>query len=220
MHIHNLSEEHSVVNSFLSQLRDKDIQKDAMRFRRNIERIGECLAYEMSKSLNYTSIEVQTPLGVKDVMVPDDQLVICSVLRAGLTLHNGLLNYFDTAENAFISAFRKHEANDPSKFEIIVEYVACPDLNGKVLLLIDPMIASGKSLELTYELLSKHGKPKQLHLLSVIGSKQGLEHLESVFGQDVHLWIGDIDPHLDENAYIVPGLGDAGDLAFGLKLQH
>ena len=220
MQIHNLSEEHSVVNKFLAELRDKEIQKDAMRFRRNIERVGENLAYELSKSLEYGSKEVRTPLGTKNVFVPTDSLVICSVLRAGLTLHNGLLNYFDKAENAFISAFRKHDPDDQSKFEIVVEYVACPDLNDKVLILVDPMIASGKSLELTHELLAKHGTPKQLHLVSVIGSKDGLNHLNSIFGDDVHLWIGDVDPHLDENAYIVPGLGDAGDLAYGLKLQH
>lgn len=220
MQVHKLSEVHSVVNTFIAELRDKNIQKDAMRFRKNVERIGEGLALELSKSLNYTEQEVETPLGVKKQHLLNEDIVICSVLRAGLSLHNGLLNYFDRAENAFISAFRKHDPDNPSKFEIIVEYVACPDLNNKVLLLVDPVLASGKSLELTYDLLKSHGKPKSVHLVSVIGAAPGIEHLNSIFDDDVHLWIGDIDPELDANAYIVPGLGDAGDLAFGPKLQH
>ena len=220
MKVHNLSKEQSVVNNFLKELRDKAIQKDSLRFRKNIERIGEVLAYELSKSLEFETQVVETPLGEKSISIPSEKIVICSVLRAGLTLHNGLLNYFDKAENAFISAFRKHDAEDPSQFEIVVEYVACPDLNGKVLLLVDPMLASGKSLELTHELLINHGTPKSVHLVSVIGSQPGIDHLNTVFDDKVNLWIGDVDPELDENAYIVPGLGDAGDLAYGLKVQH
>lgn len=218
MHIHHLSAEHSVLNTFISEIRDINIQKDRMRFRRNIERIGEILGYEMSKEFNYTQKNIETPLGHANMHLIENHLVLCSVLRAGIPLHNGLLNYFDTAENAFISAYRHHKEN-PEDFEIIVEYLACPDLNGKTLVLADPMLATGKSLVSTFEALKPFGTPKEVHLVSVIGSKQGIDYVEKHFNSNTHLWIATIDDTLNKRGYIIPGIGDAGDLAFGQKLQ-
>ena len=218
MQIHNLSLQNSVLNTFISEIRDIQIQKDSMRFRRNIERIGEVLGYEMSKVLNYTSKNVETQLGTSQVEIINNQIVLCSILRAGIPLHNGLLNYFDMAENAFISAYRHHKHN-PESFEIIVEYLACPDLNNKTLVLADPMLATGQSLVATFEALKAFGKPKEIHLVSVIGAKQGVDYVENHFDENTHLWIAAIDEVLDDKGYIVPGLGDAGDLAFGEKLQ-
>lgn len=218
MHIHNLASTNSVLNNFIAEIRDVAIQKDAMRFRRNIERVGEVLSYELSKSLVFDNTSVQTPLGVSDVQTVTDNIVICSVLRAGLPLHNGVLNYFDKAENAFISAYRHHTTGDD--FEVIVEYVACPSLQDKTLLLVDPMLATGQSLTLTYQALLKYGIPKNIHLLSVVGAKDGVEFVKNQFPENTHLWIADIDDTLDNKGYIVPGLGDAGDLSFGNKLQH
>ena len=218
MHIHNLSNINSIINSFIFEIRDVSIQNDSMRFRRNIERIGEVLSYEMSKTLHYKAINAQTPLGNSKLNVVKDAIVICSVLRAGLPLHNGVLNYFDKAENAFISAYR-HHLNDKN-FEIVVEYIASPNLKDKTLLLVDPMLASGKSLALTYEALKSHGNPKEIHILSVIGAEAGIDYLRDVFPENTHLWIATIDKTLNDKGYIVPGLGDAGDLAFGDKLRH
>lgn len=220
MQIHDLSKTSSVLNNFLSELRDKEVQKDSMRFRRNIERVGEILAYEMSKSMATETVETETPLGKKHIELIRDNPVICSILRAGLPLHHGLLNYFDKAENAFISAFRKHNVQNPEEFEIVVEYVACPKLDDKVLILADPMLASGRSIHLTYEALLSNGAPREIHLVSVIGSVPGLDYVKNRFPENTHLWIAAVDEHLDKNSYIVPGLGDAGDLAFGEKLQH
>ena len=217
MKIHHLAQNNSVLNNFLSEIRDKNIQKDSMRFRRNIERIGEILAYELSKSFSYKSISVETPLAFKEVQVVEDSLVICSILRAGLPLHQGLLNYFDNAANAFISAFRHHPYND-ERFEIVVEYLASPNLDGKTLLLADPMLATGQSLVAVFESLKKLGNPKEIHLISVIGAEEGIHFIEKHFPENTHLWIATIDSHLNEKGYIVPGLGDAGDLAFGNKL--
>lgn len=217
MKIHHLAQNNSVLNNFLSEIRDKNIQKDSMRFRRNIERIGEILAYELSKSFSYTSISVETPLAFKEVQVVEDSLVICSILRAGLPLHQGLLNYFDKAANAFISAFRHHPFND-ERFEIVVEYLASPNLEGKTLLLADPMLATGQSLVAVFESLKKRGNPKEIHLISVIGAEEGIHFIEKHFPENTHLWIATIDATLNEKGYIVPGLGDAGDLAFGNKL--
>jgi len=218
MQIHNLSLQNSVLNTFISEIRDINIQKDRMRFRRNIERIGEVLGYEMSKVLTYSKKNIETPLGHANMHLIENHLVLCSVLRAGIPLHNGLLNYFDTAENAFISAYRHHKEN-PEDFEIIVEYLACPDLNGKTLVLADPMLATGKSLVSTFEALKPFGTPKEVHLVSVIGSKQGIDYVESHFSSNTHLWIATIDDTLNKRGYIIPGIGDAGDLAFGQKLQ-
>ena len=220
MHIHNLSNNNSVLNSFLFEIRDETIQKDSLRFRRNIERIGEILCYELSKVLQYSVSTVNTPLGSKSMqLLSNDDVVICSILRAGLPLHMGVLNYFDKAHNAFISAYRKHK-NGTSDFEIMVEYVACPSIKDKTLVLVDPMLATGQSLALTYEALKPYGSAKEVHLLSVIGAQKGVDYIQNKFPVNTHLWIGDIDPELNEKGYIIPGLGDAGDLAYGTKLQQ
>ena len=217
MKIHHLAQNNSVLNTFLSEIRDKNVQKDSMRFRRNIERIGEILAYELSKSLSFSENSVETPLGKKESFLIADSLVVCSILRAGLPLHQGILNYFDTAENAFISAFRHHPSND-ERFEIVVEYLASPILDGKTLLLADPMLATGQSLVAVFEALKKLGTPKEIHLISVIGAREGINFIEKHFPENTHLWIATIDATLNEKGYIVPGLGDAGDLAYGSKL--
>ncbi|WP_103069348.1 uracil phosphoribosyltransferase [Aquimarina sediminis] len=216
MIIHNLGLENSILNQFILELRDVEIQKDSMRFRKNIERIGEILSYELSKTIASQTKSVQTPLGVKEISVPEKTLVLCSILRAGLPLHQGLLNYFDTAENAFISAYRDHKNNDD--FEIIVKYMASPSLEGKTLILADPMMATGRTLENTFEVIKKYGTPKQIHIVSVIGSEQGVAYIKKVFPENTHLWIAAVDKELNDKSYIVPGLGDAGDLAFGIKL--
>lgn len=201
----------------MSEIRDVNIQKDSLRFRRNIERIGEVLSYELSKELSYSSVDVATPLGTKNTNLPNNEVVLCSILRAGLPLHQGLLNYFDKAENAFISAYRHHPNND-AEFEIVVEYFASPSIDGKTLLLADPMLATGQSLVAVYEAIKKHGTPKEIHILAVIGSQDGVDFIKNHFPKNTHLWIADIDADLDDKGYIVPGLGDAGDLAFGAKL--
>jgi uracil phosphoribosyltransferase len=219
MHIHNISQQNSILNTYISEIRSKSIQKDSMRFRRNIERIGEILGYEMSKTLSYKVSNVETPLGSSKIALPENDIVLCSILRAGIPLHNGLLNYFDTAENAFISAYRHHKHN-PESFEIIVEYLACPSLKNKTLILVDPMLATGQSMVATFEALKPFGTPKELHLISVIGSQEGVDFVDKHFDNNTHLWIASIDKKLNEKGYIVPGLGDAGDLAFGEKLQH
>ncbi|WP_055444088.1 uracil phosphoribosyltransferase [Lacinutrix himadriensis] len=219
MKIFNLAEENSILNSFISEIRDIKIQKDSMRFRRNIERIGEILGYEMSKSLQYNTTTIETPLGNCKMELLNNDIVLCSILRAGVPLHNGLLNYFDDAENAFISAYRHHK-EDPDSFEIVVEYLACPSLENKTLILADPMLATGQSMLATFEALKPFGKPKNVHLVSVIGAQEGVDFINENFSEDTHLWIGTIDPELSDKGYIVPGLGDAGDLAFGKKVQH
>ncbi len=219
MHVHHLSENPSILNTFISEIRDKIIQKDSMRFRRNIERIGEVLGYELSKSLQYNSKTVATPLGNSDILLHQKDIVLCSILRAGVPLHNGLLNYFDTAENAFISAYRQHKSN-PESFEIVVEYLACPSLEGKTLILADPMLATGQSMVATYEALKPFGTPKQIHLVSVIGAQKGVDFVSKNFDSNTNLWIAAIDEELSDKGYIIPGLGDAGDLAFGKKLQY
>jgi uracil phosphoribosyltransferase len=219
MHIHNLSQQSSVLNTFISEIRDVTIQKDRMRFRRNIERIGEILGYEMSKVLQYQTSKIKTPLGTSDINLITNDIVLCSILRAGIPLHNGLLNYFDAAENAFISAYRHHEENS-NDFEIIVEYLACPNLENKILILADPMLATGRSMVTAFEALKPFGKPKEIHLVSTIGAQEGIDYVEAYFDIDTHLWIATVDDTLNDKGYIVPGLGDAGDLAFGEKLQH
>ena len=219
MQIHNLSLQNSILNTFISEMRDVEIQKDRMRFRTNIERVGEILGYEMSKYLNYKPSEIQTPLGKSQINLLDNDIVLCSILRAGVPLHNGLLSYFDKAENAFISAYRHHK-DQPETFEIIVEYLACPNLENKTLILADPMLASGQSMVATFEALKPFGVPKEVHLVSVIGAKKGIEFVQKEFDENTHLWIATIDDTLNSKGYIIPGLGDAGDLAFGEKLQH
>ena len=219
MYIHNLSETNSVLNNFLAEIRHVATQNDAMRFRRNIERIGEILSYEMSKSFSFETQKIETPLGFSDIPMTSNNIVICSILRAGLPLHNGVLNYFDKAENAFISAYRHHKEGGDD-FEIVVEYVACPDLQDKTLILVDPMLATGQSLVLTFEALRSYGTPKEIHLVSVIGAKAGVDFVKEKFSGNTHLWIAAVDKDLNSKGYIVPGLGDAGDLAYGSKLQH
>ena len=219
MNIHNISLQNSILNNFISEIRSVGIQKDSMRFRRNIERIGEVLGYEMSKSLSYKTELVETPLGKCTINLPDNDIVLCSILRAGVPLHNGLLNYFDTAENAFISAYRHHK-HDPESFEIIVEYLACPNLENKTLVLADPMLATGQSMVATFEALKPFGTPKEIHLISVIGAQEGVDFVKQNFDDNTHLWIAAIDETLNDKGYIIPGLGDAGDLAFGKKLQQ
>ena len=217
MQIHNLSENNSVLNHFLGQIRNIDLHRDSMRFRRNIERIGEIMAYELSKELHYKNVEIQTPLGVKKTTALNDQLVLCSILRAGLTLHQGFLNYFDDAENGFISAFRHHPNND-DYFEIKVEYQAIADINNKNLLLLDPMLATGQSIVAVFNQLMERGSPKEIHIAVVIATPEGIAHLEEQLPDNCHLWIAALDDGLDAKNYIVPGLGDAGDLAYGIKL--
>lgn len=217
MQIHYLSEENSVLNHFLGQIRNVNIQHDSMRFRRNIERIGEVMAYELSKDLRYRNLEIQTPLGIKKTTEIDNRLVLCSILRAGLPLHLGFLNYFDAAENGFVSAYRHHPNHDDA-FDIKVEYQAVPNLQDKTLLLIDPMLATGKSIVAVYHQLMTKGVPAEVHIAVVIAAPEGVAHLESLLPDNCHLWVATLDEKLNEHNYIVPGLGDAGDLAYGNKL--
>lgn len=218
MQVINLGAQQSILNKFISELRDVSIQSDRMRFRRNIERIGEVLGYELSKSLSYKEVNVTTPLGISRCQIPKEDVVICSILRAGLPLHQGLLNYFDGAENTFISAYRHHTSE--TEFEIKVEYLASPSLENKVLILADPMLATGSSFVNVYNALKAMGTPREVHLASVIGSEQGVKSIALHFPEDTKLWIATIDMELNDKGYIVPGLGDAGDLAYGIKLQH
>lgn len=215
MKVYNFSDYSSVYNKFLSELRDVNVQKDSMRFRKNLERIGEISAYEISKKLDKKNQITTTPLGVSGTYVPLNNLVLATILRAGLPLHNGLLKYFDSAENCFISAYRKHTSKDD--FEVEIQYMASPNLNDKVVLLSDPMLASGKSMVLAYKALLENGTPKKIHVVSVIGSQQGVDFISKNMPDNTTLWIGAIDPKMTSQSYIVPGLGDAGDLAFGIK---
>ena len=219
MQIHHLLENNSIANTFVAQLRDKHIQQDRMRFRRNVERLGEILGYELSKNLTFQKRDIETPLGKTSIAVGEEQLVICSILRAGLPLHTGLLNYFDDADNSFISAYRHHPNND-EKFEIKVEYLASPSLEDKTLILADPMLATGRSFVNVLQALESMGTPKEIHLVSVIGAREGIEYVGGKFPENSHLWIATIDENLNDRGYIVPGLGDAGDLCFGTKKQH
>jgi len=217
MLIHNISENNSVLNHFLSQIRDVTIQKDSMRFRKNMERIGEIMAYELSKTLVYKSIEVQTPLGIKQTTTVADNVVLCSILRAGLALHTGFMNIFDNAENGFVSAYR-HHPNGDDFFEILVEYQAAPSFESKNLIIIDPMLATGKSILAVLNKLHLEQKPKEIHIAVVIAAPEGIAFLQQNLPDTCHLWVAAIDERLNEKNYIVPGLGDAGDLAYGSKL--
>ncbi|MFM7510874.1 MAG: uracil phosphoribosyltransferase [Bacteroidota bacterium] len=213
----NLCKDHSLVSNWISEIRDITIQGDRMRFRRNLERIGEVAAYEISKTLPTTKKEVQTPLGIATHLVLESQPVLATILRAGLPLHQGLLNYFDKADNAFISAYRKHHKD--GTFEISLEYVSCPDLNNRALIIADPMLATGASLVKTIHELAALGKPSTIHLVVAIACTAGIEYVQR-HAPHAHIWCGDIDEELTAKSYIVPGLGDAGDLAFGTKLQQ
>ena len=207
----------SLVNLYVSEMRDVEIQRDPLRFRRNIERLGEILAYEISKEFHYTPKEIQSPLGTAVMNLPDEKVVLATILRAGLPFHHGFLSYFDYAENAFVSAYRRYK--DRLNFDVHIEYIASPDLTGKTLIITDPMLATGSSLELAYKALLTKGRPAKAVIASIIASQQALDYLEDKFDHDdVSIWITALDPELDSHAYIVPGLGDAGDLAYGEKL--
>lgn len=211
----NLSEHPSIGNRFIAELRNINIQNDRMRFRRNLERLGEVLAYELSKTLTYKSAPIETPLGIANVELPDQRVVLATILRAGLPFHQGFLNYFDDADNAFISAYRKvHKSGD---FEINLEYVSAPDLTDCILVLIDPMLATGASMKVTLESIADHGTPKEIHIVTAIASKDGYNYIKRLFPK-AHFWIGALDEELTAKSYIVPGLGDAGDLSYGGKL--
>ena len=223
MKVINLSERNSVLNQYLREIRDVDIQKDPLRFRRNIERIGEVMAIEMSKELNYEPTEVQTPLDKTTVNTISDRLVIATILRAGLPLHQGFLNIFDRAENAFLSAYRRvgRNVHGEEQLEIVAEYMAAPAIEGKTLIIADPMLATGMSMEVGYLALLRHGKPKHTHLCCTIGTPQAIDCLRKALNdsEDVTLWCAAIDPILNEKKYIVPGLGDAGDLCYGIEIH-
>lgn len=219
MRVVNLSEQNSILNQYLREIRDVVIQKDPLRFRRNIERIGEVMAIEMSKELTYTPTEVQTPLAKATVNTITDQLVLATILRAGMPLHHGFLNIFDRAENAFLSAYRRE--NEKGELEIVAEYMAAPSIEGKTLVVVDPMLATGMSMEVGYLALLRHGTPKHTHLCCTIGTPQAIDCLRKSLNdsEDVTLWCAAIDPVLNEKKYIVPGLGDAGDLCYGTKIH-
>ena len=220
MKVINLSEKPSLLNQYLKEIRSTSIQKDSMRFRRNIERIGEIMAVEISRELTYKEETVKTPLGVAPVQVVHEPIVLGTILRAGLPFHQGFLNMYDNAENAFLSAYRRAVVgrNGKETLEIVSEYLAAPRLEGKTLLLVDPMLATGMSMEVAYKALLSHGTPKHVHLACTIGTKQAIEYLQATMPEHATLWCAAIDPELNEKKYIVPGLGDAGDLCFGTKL--
>lgn len=212
----NLGKQNSVFNHFVREIRDVNIQKDSMRFRRNIERIGEIFAYEISKKMNYEAKEITSPLGISTENIMLEKPVLATILRAGLPLHQGLLNYFDSSDNCFISAFRMHKRG--GDFEIKIEYMSSPNLEGKTVILCDPMLASGNSMVLAMEALLSKGKPKHIHVVAVIASSEGIQYFkENTPFRSCTLWIGAEDEEMTSQSYIVPGLGDAGDLAFGEK---
>ena len=219
MKVINLSERNSVLQNFLREIRDVDIQKDRMRFRRNIERIGEVMAIELSKELNYQTTEVQTPLAKTTVETISDELVLATILRAGMPLHQGFLNIFDHAENAFLSAYRR--VNAEGELEIVAEYMAAPSIDDKTLVVVDPMLATGMSMEVGYLALLKHGTPRHTHLCCTIATPQSIDYMRQMLNDsdDITLWCAAIDPVLNEKKYIVPGLGDAGDLCYGTKIH-
>lgn len=213
----DLSKHNSLLHHWVAELRDVHVQNDRMRFRRNIERIGEVAAYELSKTLRFNTVDIQTPLGIAPTPLLQEQPVLATILRAGLPLHQGMLNYFDKADNAFISAYRKHHPD--GSFEISLEYLSCPDLNNRILILCDPMLATGASLVETIHAIKKTHTPAQIHIVVTIASQEGIDYVEKELGAEIPIWCAAIDPILNDKSYIVPGLGDAGDLAFGTKMQ-
>ncbi|MBL7759940.1 MAG: uracil phosphoribosyltransferase [Sediminibacterium sp.] len=214
----NLSEQHSLVSNWVAELRNTEVQGDRMRFRRNLERIGEVAAYEISKQLPWTTLEVPTPLGSHESKVLESQPVLATILRAGLPMHNGMLNYFDKADNAFISAYRKHHHD--GSFEIRMEYMSCPVIDNRVVIISDPMLATGASIVKTIQHMKEEGNPASIHVVVAIACTVGIESIIRDCGEDITIWCGDIDEELTAKGYIVPGLGDAGDLAFGSKIQN
>ena len=217
MKIINFEETNSIIGQYVAELRDANVQKDSLRFRRNVERIGEIMAYEISKTFQYTTKEIQTPLGIAPTNVPNEPVVISTILRAGLAFHQGFLRYLDYAENAFVSAYRKYKTLED--FDIHVEYIASPCLDNKTLIICDPMLATGSSMDLAYEALLTKGHPSRLHVAVIIASKQALELLKEKLPENTTVWVATVDDALNDHAYIVPGLGDAGDLAYGDKLD-
>jgi uracil phosphoribosyltransferase len=215
--IFNLSETNSIANRFIAELRDVEIQKNRMHFRRNLERLAEILAFQLSTILQYELKEIETPLGIAEIALPKDRIVAATILRAGLPFHQGILNYFDQADCAFISAYRKHHKG--GNFEINVEYVSCPDLQDSVLIIADPMLATGSSINIAIRELSQYGVPKSIHVVTAIASAIGVDNVLR-FHEHINIWAGAIDDELTAKSYIVPGLGDAGDLAYGDKLQE
>jgi len=212
----NLSKEHSLVSNWIAELRDVEIQKDRMRFRRNLERIGEVTAFEISKRMPHVQKEVQTPMGVAYCEVLAEQPILTTILRAGLALHQGLLSFFDKADNAFVSAYRKHHVD--GSFDIALEYLSCPDIDNRILIISDPMLATGASLVKTIQYLKEEGSPKAFHVVTAIACTVGIEHLR-LHVPEATIWCGAIDDELTAKGYIVPGLGDAGDLSYGTKIQ-
>ena len=218
MEINNLERTPSLLSRYIRELRDTSIQTDPLRFRKNLERIGEIMAYEISKRLDYHNEEVITPLDKAMAKEPSEKIVLATILRAGLPFHQGFLNYFDHAENAFVSAYRKYKEKG-DKFDVLVEYLASPDIEGKTLIIVDPMLATGSSMELGYQALLTNGTPAKIHVASVIASQQAIDYVSKAFPQDkTTVWTAAIDPLINSHSYIVPGLGDAGDLAYGVKL--
>ena len=217
MDIINLCDQNSLVGQFMSEIRNKDLQQERLRFRANIQRLGQIMAYEISKRLIYNTVGVTTPLGVKQCNVLADRVVLATLLRAGLPFHEGFLNFFDGAENAFVSAYRKY-LNDHDDFVVHIEYIASPRLDGKTLVIVDPMLATGGSMAASIEALVKTGKPKKIHIACVIAVPEGIETIKSVLPDDSTIWCAAIDPGMNEHKYIVPGFGDCGDLCYGEKL--
>ncbi len=213
--LHILNDHPSIIHHFIAEIRDQEIQKDRMRFRRNLERIGELAAYEISKKLEYEVNEVVTPLGMALIPLLKEQPIVATILRAGLPLHQGVLNYFDRADNAFVTAYRRHHKD--GTFDIRLDYLSSPSLNNRILILTDPMIATGASMVMTFKAMQQHGKPKHTHIVCAIASVEGIEYVKSHLPTDVTIWAGAVDEELTAQSYIVPGLGDAGDLAFGEK---
>lgn len=214
--VHNLSEKHSLVSNWLSELRDVEVQQDRLRFRANLQRIGEVCAYEISKQLPFVEKEVTTPLGISVCRVLEKQPVLATILRAGIPMHNGLLNYFDKADNAFISAYRKHKPD--GSFDISLDYISCPEMQDRVVIISDPMLATGSSLVKTMQFIREEGNPAKIHIVCALACTVGIEYVLRAEPKAV-IWCGDIDDELTAKGYIVPGLGDAGDLAYGVKVQ-
>jgi uracil phosphoribosyltransferase len=214
--INDLSKQSSVINMYMAELRDVNVQKDSMRFRTNLERIGAIIGYEISRKLEYVQQEVTTPLGIAPVLVLKEQPVIATILRAGMPVHHGMLSVFDKAENAFVSAYRQHHKD--GSFEVHVEYMACPSIEGKELILCDPMLATGTSMVLTYQALLRRGKPKHIHVVSIVSSMFGIDYVKKHLPENCSIWTCAVDDELTAQSYIVPGLGDAGDLAYGTKI--